>query len=413
MSEQSLIGSLVFVKRGDEELRAELLLERLRKGRLEFYVHYEGFNKRLDEWVDDSRLLLSRGVEWPPKKDEKAEKNGKKEQTPDQNMITLVEDSGPDPARRASLENFDPQREIEKLRTSGSMTQNHSEVSRVRNVSKVIFGEYEIEPWYFSPYPQELTEEDAVYICEYSLQYFGSCTQFERFRKKYRMRHPPGNEIYRDEKFSFFEIDGRLQRTWCRNLCLLSKLFLDHKTLYYDVDPFLFYCMTRRDEYGHHLVGYFSKEKESAEGYNVACILSLPPYQREGYGKVLIDFSYNLSKREGKVGSPEKPLSDLGLISYRSYWSDVICTYLIKNAGQDVTIDEISSATALTTADIMHTLHAMGMLKYHSGQHIVYVTNAATDRYERLSQRKPHRIDPAKLKWKPPVFTAAQLRFAW
>jgi hypothetical protein len=27
-------------------------------------------------------------------------------------------------------------------------------------------------------------------------------------------------------------------------LCLLSKLFLDHKTLYYDVDPFLFYVMT-------------------------------------------------------------------------------------------------------------------------------------------------------------------------
>jgi hypothetical protein len=29
-----------------------------------------------------------------------------------------------------------------------------------------------------------------------------------------------------------------------QSLCLLSKLFLDHKTLYYDVDPFLFYVMT-------------------------------------------------------------------------------------------------------------------------------------------------------------------------
>lgn len=40
--------------------------------------------------------------------------------------------------------------------------------------------------------------------------------------------------------------------------------------------------MTQNDELGCHLVGYFSKEKESAEGYNVACILTLPNHQRKG-----------------------------------------------------------------------------------------------------------------------------------
>ena len=34
--------------------------------------------------------------------------------------------------------------------------------------------------------------------------------------------------------------------------------------------------------YGAHIVGYFSKEKESPDGNNVACILTLPPYQRKG-----------------------------------------------------------------------------------------------------------------------------------
>lgn len=31
----------------------------------------------------------------------------------------------------------------------------------------------------------------------------------------------------------------------------------------------------------YHIVGYFSKEKNSAEGNNLACILTLPPYQRK------------------------------------------------------------------------------------------------------------------------------------
>ena len=87
-----------------------------------------------------------------------------------------------------------------------------------------------------------------------------------------------------------FEVDGKKNKIYCQNLCLLAKLFLDHKTLYYDVEPFLFYIMTECDQRGCHMVGYFSKEKNSQEDYNLACILTLPPFQRKGYGKLLISF---------------------------------------------------------------------------------------------------------------------------
>lgn len=426
------IGTKIYVEKDGEKRQAEILARQPKKNILSFYVHYVEFNKRLDEWVTEERLDLTMPVEWPkpekPKKtstptpsstqktskaaNNKRKKDGKAD-TPDDDIhidVDAINING------TTTETYNRGQEIKRLRTGGSMTQNLAEVSRVKNISRIIMGEHEVEPWYFSPYPIELSEESHIYICEFTLSYFGSQKQFERFRSKSTLRHPPGNEIYRDEKVSFFEIDGRKQRTWCRNLCLLSKLFLDHKTLYYDVDPFLFYCMTRRDEVGHHLVGYFSKEKESAEGYNVACILTLPQYQRHGYGRILIDFSYNLSKRENRLGSPEKPLSDLGLLSYRAYWADTVIELLIENsrAGKtETTIEDIASFTSMTTTDILHTLGALNMLKYYKGQHIICLTEALVDKYEREKAKKRHRIDATKLIWKPPVFTPAQLRFAW
>jgi hypothetical protein len=50
------------------------------------------------------------------------------------------------------------------------------------------------------------------------------------------------------------QIDGRKEKQYCQNLCYLAKLFLDHKTLYYDVDLFLFYVLCETDQRGAHIV---------------------------------------------------------------------------------------------------------------------------------------------------------------
>ncbi|MCJ1298847.1 Histone acetyltransferase [Hypocenomyce scalaris] len=493
-----LIGVKAYVEKDGGKRKAEILSIQTKKGQPNYYVHYEEFNKRLDEWIPASRLDLTQEVEWPQpeapsKKGQKAvtaaPKNaplpkagqkrprvstttsrdvsatpeltpstintqgkapstrpplagGKENKPSSSNSISVLapeigeDGSTPKAGEEEDLDLMDVadaaaaakasgpptntpysrEEEIEKLRMGGSMTQNQTEISRVRNLSRVQMGAHEMEPWYFSPYPLEFTEEDMVYICEFCLSYFGTRRPFERHRAKCTLLHPPGNEIYRDDFVSFFEIDGRRQRSWCRNLCLLSKLFLDHKTLYYDVDPFLFYCMTTRDEHGCHLVGYFSKEKESAEGYNVACILTLPQYQRKGFGKLLIAFSYELSKREGKLGSPEKPLSDLGLLGYRAYWQETVVDILM-DGRTEVNVEELGAASAMTTGDVLHTLQNLNMLRYSKGQHVIVLTNAVTEQKEKQKEKEKikgkRRIDPERLQWKPPVFTASSRTWNW
>lgn len=70
----------------------------------------------------------------------------------------------------------------------------------------------------------------------------------------------------------------------------------------------------------------------------------------QGYGKFLISFSYELSKIEGRVGSPERPLSDLGLVSYKGYWTRVLLNVLKDREGT-VSIKELSEMTSMKVRD--------------------------------------------------------------
>ena len=145
-------------------------------------------------------------------------------------------------------------------------------------------------------------------------------------------------------------------------------MFLDHKTLLYDVEPFIFYVMMEResDENGGksdgndlkssqndpksgqnddksgqndtkngplRFVGYFSKERLRSN-HNVCCIVVLPLFQGKGYGQWLIAFSYALSRRQGEAGTPERPLSELGARSYASYWKYAVARALGGGKGE-------------------------------------------------------------------------------
>lgn len=90
---------------------------------------------------------------------------------------------------------------------------------------------------------------------------------------------------------------------------------------------------------------------------------------------------YLLTRVEGKIGSPEKPLSDLGLISYRSYWKDVLLAYLCARPGTQLSIKDISQEMAINSYDIVSTLQALGMMKYWKGKHIVLKKQVSDQSY--------------------------------
>lgn len=67
-------------------------------------------------------------------------------------------------------------------------------------------GKYEMEVWYQSPYPEDYARLPKLYICEYCLRYMKSRTILERHAMKCVWRHPPGEEVYRKDKVSVWEV---------------------------------------------------------------------------------------------------------------------------------------------------------------------------------------------------------------
>jgi hypothetical protein len=85
-------------------------------------------------------------------------------------------------------------------------------------------------------------------------------------------------------------------------------------------------------------------------------------HQRKGYGRFLIAMSYELSRKEGRVGTPERPLSDLGKLSYRSFWRDTILDVLAEttlNKTGSLSVNDIRAHTMIKSEDIIATLQVM------------------------------------------------------
>ena len=128
--------------------------------------------------------------------------------------------------------------------------------------------------------------------------------------------------------------------------------------------------------------------------------MSLPCYQRRGFGSFIIEFSYELSKIAKKIGTPERPLSDLGKRTYLRWWLQRILRVL-RDRTEPISIADISRMTYIMPEDIKATLEEYKLLYYFKGQYHIALTD------ERLRQlwidnNPAHvRVNPLFLHWTP------------
>ncbi|OCT59043.1 hypothetical protein XELAEV_18001533mg [Xenopus laevis] len=336
------IGETYLCRRADNTWNsAEVIQSRLneQEGREEYYVHYVGCNRRLDEWVDKNRLALTKNVK------DAVQKNT------DQYLNELTEQ----PERKITRNQKRKHDEINHVQktyaemdpTTAALEKEHEAITKIKYVDKIHIGNFEIDAWYFSPFPEDYGKQPKLWVCEYCLKYMKFEKSYQYHLGLCQWRQPPGKEIYRKGNISVYEVDGRDHKIYCQNLCLLAKLFLDHKTLYFDVEPFVFYILTEVDRQGAHIVGYFSKVRQMV--------------------------SNNPQIRWGALT-------------------------------QNKDIETLGQMTSITQNDIIGTLQSLNMVKYWKGQHVICVTPKLVEEHLKSAQYKkpPITVDSPNLKWAPP-----------
>lgn len=220
----------------------------------------------------------------------------------------------------------------------------------------------------------------------------------------------PGRVVYNSPYYQIRKVDGARHQLYAQCLSLFAKLFLDSKSIFFSVENFDYYLLTisvanirvldplaknkppktektvnTSNEVdlistiegesalsAQRVIGFFSKEKVSWDNYNLACITVFPPFQQRGLGKLLISYSYYLSKKSHLIGTPERPLSEHGLATYLSYWCSVVAQLIVDrqkealeagNSSLSLSIEDISSATNFWQPDVVQALQTMGALQ--------------------------------------------------
>jgi len=105
-----------------------------------------------------------------------------------------------------------------------------------------------------------------------------------------------------------------------------------------------------------------------------------------------------------QVGSPERPLSDLGAVSYRSYWGSELLRILRDVPTDNISIIELATQTSIRPHDIITTLRHMGLITQLKNTTVINISKAMLQEHTRKeASKKKNRIliDFSRLHWTP------------
>ncbi|XP_026192223.1 putative MYST-like histone acetyltransferase 1 [Cyclospora cayetanensis] len=347
----------------------------------DYYVHFLGLDRRLDCWRSWSELRETR------------------EELPSDEPMTEEEE---------------PDEDDEHAGLDEEYLREHEEATKLKTVERISIGSHLVDCWYFSPYPAEVQDVPVLFICEFCLSFFVHESELQRHALLCECKHPPGNEIYRDDRVSMFEVDGTHCRVYCENLCFLSKLFLDHKTLRSAAAPLRLSCaagIAARAAIRALVLLPADRGFLTSYFFPAAASMLLMQHQRKGYGKFLISFSYSLSKRERRAGGPERPLSDLGRATYFAYWTEQLLA-LLQPPRNRVSLQELSEATSIEFQDVVACLEKQGVLQIKGDCCFLLLPPAKTKALREAIGRPSREVVQDALHWVPYDYYLAPLEVA-
>lgn len=81
--------------------------------------------------------------------------------------------------------------------TTAALEKEHESITKVKFIDTLRIGKFEIDTWYFSPYPDEYGKVKTLYVCEYCLKYM-------KFESTYRRHCVSVYDIFKTERLLTF-----------------------------------------------------------------------------------------------------------------------------------------------------------------------------------------------------------------